>query len=45
MAKKPTSAVFGTFFAVFRPLTGNKASPNYIFLVEVVLSFNLVGHM
>ena len=28
------------FFAIFRPLTGNKTSPNYFFLVEKVLSFN-----
>ena len=33
------------FFAIFRPLTGNKTSPNYLFLVEEVLSFDLVGHM
>ena len=25
------SAIFGTFFAVFRPLTDNKTSPNYFF--------------
>ena len=41
----PTLAIFGTFFAVFRPLTGNKTSPNYFFLVEEVPSFDLVGHM
>ena len=45
MAKKPTSAIFGTFFAIFRPLTGNKTSPNYFFLVEEVLNFDFVGHM
>ena len=33
------------FFAIFRPLTGNKTSPNYFFLVEEVLSFDLVGHI
>ena len=33
------------FFAIFKPLTGNRTSPNYFFLVEEVLSFNLVGHM
>ena len=33
------------FFAIFRSLTGNKTSPNYLFLVEEVLSFDLVGHM
>ena len=30
-------AIFSTFIAVFRPLTGNKTSPNYFFLVEEVL--------
>ena len=24
-------AIFGTFFAIFRPLTGNKTSPNSFF--------------
>ena len=38
-------AIFGMFFANFRPLTGNKTSPNYFFLVEEVLSFDLVGHI
>ena len=38
-------AIFGTFFAIFRPLTGNKTSSNYFCLVEEVLSFDLVGHM
>ena len=38
-------AIFGAFFAVFRPFTGNKTSPNYFFLVEEVLSFDLVGNM
>ena len=33
------------FFAIFRPLTHKKKSPNYFFLVEEVLSFDLVGHM
>ena len=32
-------------FAIVRPLTGNKTSPNYFMLVEEVLSFDLVGHM
>ena len=40
------SAIFGMFFfAIFKPLTGNKTLPNYFFLVEEVLSFDLVGHM
>ena len=33
------------FLAIFRPLTGNKTSLNYFFLVEEVLSLDLVGHM
>ena len=45
MAKNANAAIFGTFFAIFRPLTGNKTSPNSFFLVEEVLSFDLVGHM
>ena len=40
-----TSAIFSTFFAIFRPLIHNKTSPNYFLLVEEVLSFSLVGHM
>ena len=32
-------------FCHFRPLTSNKTLPNYFFLVEEVLSFDLVGHM
>ena len=45
MAKMPTLAIFSMLFAIFRPLTGNKTSPNYFFLVGEVLSFDLVGHM
>ena len=45
MAKSPMLAIFGMFFAIFRPLIGNKTSLKYFFLVEEVLSFNLVGHM
>ena len=41
----PRLAIFGKFFAIFRPLTLNKTSPNYFFLVEEVLSFNLVGYL
>ena len=33
------------FLPFFRPLKGNKTSPNYFLLVEEVLSFDLVGHM
>ena len=32
-------------FAVFQYLTGTKTLPIYFYLVEEVLSFNLVGHM
>ena len=45
MAKNADVSNFWHFFAIFRPLTGNKTSPNYFFLVEEVLSFDLVGHM
>ena len=45
MAKKCQKLPMLAFFAILRPLTGNKTSPNYFFLVEEVLSFNLVGHM
>ena len=45
MQKMLMSAIFGMIFAIFRPLTGNKTLPNYFFLVEEVVSFDLVGHM
>ena len=45
MAKMPTLAIFGMFFAIFKPLIGTKTLLNYFVLVEEVLSFNLVGHM
>ena len=45
MTKLPMSAIFGTFFAVFKPFTGTKTLKNHFYLVEEVLSFNLVGHM
>ena len=45
MAKNANIGNFWHVFAAFRPRTGNKTSPNYLFLVEEVLSFNLVGHM
>ena len=41
MAKMPMSAIFGTFFAIFRPITDNKTLQKYFYLVEEVLSFNL----
>ena len=42
MAKKCRKLPMSAFFAIFRPLTGNKTSSNYFFLVEEVLSFDLV---
>ena len=33
------------FFAIFRPVTTIKALQKYFYLVEEVLSFDLVGHM
>ena len=39
--KLPRSA----FFAIFEPLTSIKPLPNHFYLVEEVLSFDLVGHM
>ena len=45
MAKNVPKIANVGIFAIFRPLTGNKTSPNYFFLVEEVLSFDLVGHM
>ena len=45
MAKNVDVGNFWHVFAIFRPLIGNKTSPNYFFLVVEVLSFDLVGHM
>ena len=45
MAKNANIGNFGTFFAVFKPLTGIKTLSNYFYLVEEVLSFDLVGDM
>ena len=39
------SAIFGTFFAILKPLTGSKTLQKHFYLVEEVLSFDLVGHM
>ena len=33
------------FFAIFRPVTTIKTLQKYFYLVEEVLSFDLVGHM
>ena len=45
MAKYADVGNFWHVFCHFSPLTGNKTSPNSFFLVEEVLSFDLVGHM
>ena len=45
MAKNVPKIADVSVFAIFRPLTGNKTLSNYFFLVEEVLSFDLVGHM
>ena len=45
MAKNDNIGNFWHFFAIFKPLTGIKTLLNYFYLVEEVLSFNLVGHM
>ena len=39
------SAIFDTFFAIFKPLTGSKTLQKHFYLVEEILSFHLVGHM
>ena len=33
------------FFAIFRPVTTIKTLPKYFYLVEEVLSFDLMGHI
>ena len=45
MAKNVLKIADVSIFAIFRPLIGNKTSPNYFLLVEEVISFDLVGHM
>ena len=45
MAKTLTLAIFGTFFAIFKHLTGSKTLQKHFYLVAEVLSFDLVGHM
>ena len=39
------SAIFGMFFAIYKPLTCSKTLQKHFYLVEEVLSFDLVGHM
>ena len=46
MAKNiPKIDYVGVFFAIFRPVTTIKTLQKYFYLVEEVLSFDLVGHM
>ena len=46
MAKNvPEIDYVGVFFAIFRPVTTIKTLLKYFYLVEEVLSFDLVGHM
>ena len=41
----PMSAIFGTFFAILKPLPGSKTLQKHFYRVEDVLSFVLMGHM
>ena len=45
MAKNVLKIADVGVFAIFRPFTGSKTLQKYFYLVEKVLSFNLVGHM
>ena len=46
MAKnRPKIDYVGIFFPIFRPVTTIKTLHKYFYLVEEVLSFDLVGHM
>ena len=45
MAKMCQKLPMLAFFEIFRPLRGIKTLQEYFYLVEEVLSFNLVGHM
>ena len=45
MAKMLMLAIFGMFFAVIKPLLGSKTLQKHFYLVEEVLSFDLVSHM
>ena len=46
MAKNiPKIDYVGNFFAIFRPVTTIQTLQKYFYLVEEVLSFDLVGHM
>ena len=45
MAKKHQPRQFLALEEIFKPITITKTLSNYFYLVEEVLSFNLVGHM
>ena len=45
MAKTYQKLTMLVFFAIFRPVTTIKTLPKYFYLVEEVLSFDLMGHI
>ena len=45
MAKNADISNFWHILAIFKPLTGSKTLQKHFYLVEEVLSFDLVGHM
>ena len=45
MAKMCQKLLTSVFFCHFRPLRGIKTLQKHFYLVEEVLSFDLVGHM
>ena len=45
MAKITNIGNFWHLWEIFKPITTIKTLSNYFYLVEEVLSFNLVGHM
>ena len=45
MAKYMPKIAYVGIFAIIRPLRSIKTLQKYFYLVEKVLSFNLVGHM
>ena len=45
MAKNANVSNFWHIFAIFNPFTGSKTLQKHFYLVEEVLSFNLVGYM
>ena len=45
MEKNVPKIDVGVYFAIFRPVTTIKTLQKYFYLIEEVLSFDLVGHM